>query len=702
MSLGISSRLWALASATSIALSAAPLTYAEPDDTTPSSQSERPAETPAAQAEPSPDAPAEPTESGEPNSPPPPTPGAVQLEPGAPGAPPAPAPGETTITAADLGRAESISFNFSRNVTSSTINIPVPAGLTPVSMSARLEVPIPLKSGTITVSQSNRTIFSADLPPNGTQLVIPLNGAEIWGNWLNLTVTLTAVGPDNFCWDYRSPIRLSTGSVAFTGAPAAPTTVATFLPPALKKMTVVIPQQPSRAESEAAVQLAGILQRRYSGKNLELSVVPVSDTTPPPPGAVLMERRIILTEGQDKGLSLQAGQAVPTLLISGTGDDLLNQVRFLGDASLASAVSTKAVAGPLAYEQKFAYDKITLERLLGRPQLSSEGLWPAVGITLDQTKYGHALRGVSLHLIGSHTPLPNDLGGEVVVSINGQVIDRWAVDPTGTIDRTVAIKDQLLDRSTNVDVRVRTNGDMGHCGDYPPMILRINGETEVRSSEAELPITPGFRSLPQTFLPSVLVGIGADTFGDTVRATQIVMALQRTSGVPLATEVTDLDEAINSKQPAILISPQGWSQETVALPVKADKEKVTLDVVDPDGNESTVALDSSLPVGSLQIVSDGNRAMLIATSNGAPGQLDELLRWLSADRSRWSSLDGRAIISVPGIEPLVVPTPEVDLTPRKENFYSLSQWWVWGIIAVVAAASAGALLILLRARRKSD
>jgi hypothetical protein len=95
---------------------------------------------------------------------------------------------------------------------------------------------------------------------------------------------------------------------------------------------------------------------------------------------------------------------------------------------------------------------------------------------------------------------------------------------------------------------------------------------------------------------------------------------------------------------------------------------------------------------------------LIATSNGAPQQLDELLGWLGGGSGRWSGLDGRAIISVPGQAPVTVPNeptalaaPQAD-TGSAADKYSWA-WWVAG--GVVAAAALGALAILLSARKTS-
>ncbi|WP_313674747.1 hypothetical protein, partial [Mycolicibacterium sp.] len=476
---------------------------------------------------------------------------------------------------------------------------------------------------------------------------------------------------------------------------------ATFLPPVLRKLTIEVPAEPSHAESSAAVQLAAIIERRYGGQRPEIVLVPRGDGAPPPPVPMALERVIVLKEGpdKDKGLSL-IGEGMPALLISGAGEDLANQVRLLGDDSLNSALSPKAVAGLLSFERRYAEYVVTMGMLLRETQLDSEAIWPEVGIPLDQTVWGRSVRGFQVYLIGSHTPLPPNLGGEVVVTVDGETIDRWAVDPSGVIDHRVDIPDRLLDRSTTVSVKVRTNGNTGTCGESPLMVLRIDGDTQIEAMPADPPVPPGFRSLPQTLLPRVQFGLGPDVFVDTARAIQLVMAIQRTSAVPLPVFVTSLDEAVASGKPAVLIAAQGWTNDTIMLPIRFEQGRVSVDVLDGGGNPTVMSLDTTLPIGSLQTVVDGQRSLLIATSNASPAQLDDLLRWATAERGRWSGLDGRAVISVLGSEPVTVPNPSIELTPRRENFFSWSKWLVWAAAGVVAAAAAGALAILVRVRRR--
>jgi hypothetical protein len=115
-----------------------------------------------------------------------------------------------------------------------------------------------------------------------------------------------------------------------------------------------------------------------------------------------------------------------------------------------------------------------------------------------------------------------------------------------------------------------------------------------------------------------------------------------------------------------------------------------------------MTLEPQTRFGSIQTIFDGQRAVMIATSNGAPSQLDALLSWLDGS-GRWSGLNGRAIISIPDGAPLTVPSPLVTDSAQDDSATQGSQqdwfWWVAGGVAAIAGV--GALLILFKAGRAS-
>ena len=360
----------------------------------------------------------------------------------------------------------------------------------------------------------------------------------------------------------------------------------------------------------------------------------VGPQTPPPSDAPPLERRIVVSEGPDAGVSLYGSGPMPALLISGSANDLTNQTRLLTSSVERFALSSKAVVGPLRSTPQLPGNETTI-RKLGQPGVNAVALNPQVYVGLDQTRLGRSVQGVRVHLIGSYTPLPDTIGGQLVATIDGETVARWPAEANGIVDRWIDVPDRLLHRFTSLAVQVNISGNTGRCGEFQPITLTIDGETLVHSGPAKPPVPQGFQSLPQALMPRVQVGIGADTYGDTVRAVSIMTGLQRLSLLPIDTSVVPVQEAIASPHPAVLISPDGWNHPELPLPVTApDTVPMTLDVLDEDGNHTTLTLEPTVKFGSLQAFYDGKRSVLVATSNGgAVGQLDELLRWLGADRT---------------------------------------------------------------------
>jgi hypothetical protein len=623
-----------------------------------------------------------------------------------PAEPPEPAV-NTTMPLADVGSDSDLWFYDETSVT--TLSFPVPTGLKPATLNGTMNLPFRLRSGTLTVTQDDRLISKIELPlADFAPVVIPLDAIEVSDDSVNVTLRLTALAEDGYCLDHENPVGIINNSVTYTGIEIAPGTVADFLPSILRTLTIGLPDKPSRAESDAAVQLAAALQSRYRGQAPQVVLVPLApdsttiDGPPPPP----TERRIVIKEGPDKGLSLLGGGTV--LLISGPADDLTNQTRLLTDGSLSMALSTKVVAEKLRSNPILPGDSTTLAQL-GQPSLSNIGVSPQVGIQLDQTRFGHSTQGFRVHVTGSHTPVPAEIGAQMTASVDNEIIDSWPASD-GNIDHWIDVPDRLVARYTNVVVAVDTSGYVGRCGDFRPITLTVDGSTVVQSSLATPPIPAGFVSLPQALMPRIRVGINEDSFVDTVRATQIVVGLQRLSVVPLQTEVSSVQEAIDSDDPAVVISPDGWANQSIALPVSEKDEQLNLMGIDGSEVESTLTVDPSIRFGSLQTVVDGQRSLLVATSNGAPAQLDELLRWLSSDPKGWSKLRGSVVVAIEGRPPQLVPGrdattvygPDAPSESAGVQGQSQSNNVALGVgVGVIAAVAIGVTAFWLGTRRRS-
>ncbi|WP_235683542.1 hypothetical protein [Mycolicibacterium fluoranthenivorans] len=583
-------------------------------------------------------------------------------------------------------------------VGTATLTVPVPAGMVPSTLNLTAQLPVNVRSATITVSQDNRVITQADIPAQRGPVVIPLVGVQVVDNAISLLVRSYLLPLDGYCLDPTNPLRLTDVSLSYAGQEQVPDVVADFLPPILRKLVIYTGRRPSQTEANAVVQLATAITSHYGKQNPTVEVAPLPAPAAQPPGSASpLERHIVVAEGPDAGVSLYPGGGMPALLVTGSAAELTNQARLLTSGLSKYALSSKAVVGPLNSAPQLPGNETTI-RKLGQPGVNAVALNPQVGIALDQTRLGRAAHNIRVHLQGSYTPLPNSIGGQLVATIGGETIARWPADASGAIDRWVDIPDRLLRRYTTLAVQVSISGNTGRCGEFQPITLTIDGESAVRSEPAQPPVPVGFQSLPQALMPRVVIGIGDDRFADTVRAVQIMTGLQRLSALPIDTSVVPLAEAVASSNPAVLISPQGWTDSSVTLPVSApDAVQMTVDVYDDGGKATTLTLEPALKFASLQVIFDGRRSVLVATSNGAPAQLDELLTWLGADERRWSIVDGVALVSIAGRPPVTVTAPQRTTESASTNTSSGAVWWwIGGSMLVIVLA----LTVWLRIRER--
>lgn len=606
----------------------------------------------------------------------------------------APASGPT-VSLRDMGTVAPLAFYGDQGT--SDLTFPVPRGLTPAALKATVEIPVKVRSGVVTVMQKDRTIARIALPTTDQgEINIPLTGVGVEDQAVTVTLRTYLVPVEGYCLDPTNPLRLTNGAVSFNGAETPPSTVADFMPPILRKLTIAIPAAPSKAESEAALRLA-TTSTAYYGQQPTLVVV--TALKGPLPAAGPFERQIIIQQGPDSdtGLALQpTGGPLPNLRISGPDNALTNQTRLLASDFSRLALSSKAVVGPLRSSPQLPGDVTSLQAL-GQPSVSAVALAPQVSVGLDQTRMGRPAKAVRVHLKGSYTPLPGTVSARLVAIVGGETIDTWSVDEKGVIDRWVDIPDRLLQRYTTLGISLNVAGNTGRCGEFQPLTLTIDGDSVVESHAANPPVPAGLQSLPQALMPRMLVGIGEAAFDDTVRAAAIAVALQRLSALPIDTAVTSVDDALKAKLPAVVVAANGWDRSTPVLPIGVDKGRLTLDGLAEDGEPTSLTLDPEAKYGTLQVVLDRGRSLLVASSNAAPAELDRLLQWMSADSRRWSALDGVAVISVPGHDPVVVGQ-QPSLAGTGDDAGRATVWWAVGGLLATSLVALG--LLRLRRRRR--
>src|SRR5262249_39843829 len=122
-----------------------------------------------------------------------------------------------TLGLRELGSSPALSFYGLQSA--QTMTIPVPAGLTPATLTASVEMPFTLRrqlpfdppTGSIAVVQGDRTISRVDLPgADNAPIRIPLTGAEVRDNAVTVSIRSDLVPPEGYCAsDPSNPLRLN-------------------------------------------------------------------------------------------------------------------------------------------------------------------------------------------------------------------------------------------------------------------------------------------------------------------------------------------------------------------------------------------------------------------------------------------------------------------------------------------------------------
>ncbi|MDJ0394074.1 hypothetical protein QMK17_12120 [Rhodococcus sp. G-MC3] len=561
------------------------------------------------------------------------------------------------------------------------ITVPVPTGTAPTTFDAAVTIPAWLDRGWIDFESDGRPISRLVLAQDAASMPvsIPLGAAPVIDGAVTLEVSSTLIPDGGYCPDVRvDPVRFIDAAVAYTGSPTVPRTISEFLPPVLRQLTIFVPAQPDADVVGAALALTTSVTQYYGAQTVRVVVRPDSELLAAPSDGPF-ERSIVLTENQDTAAELiyPMDAAPPRLFITGSEDELQTQTRLITSNVAKLAVSTKALAGESNPPAVLAPDQATLDAL-GVGTVTGT---PTASVSLDQTRLGRSASGVSVHLSGYYSPGE----GSLTASIDDRTVDVWPADDTGLLDHWIEIPNASLGRVTTLDVTVEHPLiGASQCGNEASTVT-VDGSSTVESSNSSTPTPLGFGSLPQALMPKVNVSLSDNSFANVVRAVTIVHGLQRMSTRPILPTVVSVDDAVAGSDPAIVIAPNGALPESVSLPLSSTGT-ATFTVAGGD----VLTLGTDVPYATVQVANTENdAALVVASSNDAPEQLDGLLGWLDSDPTRWFGLSGDVLFAAADIAPLSLSS--TDLAGAEADAPAADNSINW---LTVAAACAGGLLLL--------
>ena len=601
-----------------------------------------------------------------------------------------PAAAGLTMPWTALGLSNTINLAGPNN--NEDFTVPVPFGFTVQRLTGLMHAPINFGAGFMEIRDARgQSLAAVDLPPvSSNQAVVPfdvdISAARVTASALALSFTVRQVdGAGQVCGPEQR-LEVTDMAMVFAGAEPAPTTIATFFPSVLSRVTIYVPADADRVEQESALSLSSALTRLYQPQPTEITVTAQPRGAEPPPSAPLS--RAIVVERGDGGLDvLKPGQPDAYLRVSGGAD----QVSLLVDRlqSLAQVTSARITQAGAASE--------TDSDTLSFGQLSMSGKTETLRssnflVGVDRSALGKGrVDGVQVHLLASYTPVAPQDAGALVVNVNGQALYTSLLDGSGRVNAIFDIPNYVLAQRINFDFRVTYSPSVQCNATLAPLTFQLDQRSTLtmhRGGEAGAK----FSSLPSEFSPDFLVGLDGSSPDQLGYAARVVVAISRLTSTRLTPRVVDLKEAAESTTGALIVA-DAKTLEAASLkpPIGGNGSSIQVNLPEQ------VRADIDRGLGSIQVLADlpRNRTVVVVTTTGDWSLVNPVFEYLAGLPDGWSNLSGNVLaagtqgavmdMSI-GLEtPSIVADSVAAEAPRDRTWIP---WLGVGVICLIAIGAA--------------
>lgn len=578
-------------------------------------------------------------------------------------------------------------LRLSGAVSSQEIFVPVPAGLQPVRLRARVHRSPDVEGGFLEVRAGDRLVAAFDVNDLNADLDVSLQEVEFSGQSVPLRFLARLRGEEDVCSAALAGmwVELAEATVVLEGQPVLPQTVGEFFPPILEEVTFFVPSEPTPAEAEAVLRLSAAVVYRYAGQDVNVRLASFS-----PGGQVDLPSspfaRAVMV--QEKG---PAQAEVTGLLLRLTGDAtaLRAQSRLLADklAPLLAAPSVSSLS--FVAPEEVGGEQVPLSAL-GYTGYTVSGVGRLeVPVYFSQADLGGPVQGLALRLAGTYTPIPEGSDAVLLVLFNGALIQSVRLDQTGAFDVYIPVFRSLVRRDNTLVLRVDYTPPGGECrvGRHP-LTFYLDPRSYIQVDHGQ-GLSPGFERFPQALLPSFQVSFDTLDLDALQGALSTVGELQRLAGTRLLKPVVvPWEESTRAHEPALLVGTDG---ERVAA-LRPPLVPIPFRVLDADGRE-LLRFEADLAFGALEAFEQGGRDVLLLTAYRDRTLLASTANSVRAQPQGWYMLTGDVYLFPAEEAPVTVnvrggAVRVVPLAP------SVAVWWVRVRPFVYAALLVGTLLFV--------
>jgi MYXO-CTERM domain-containing protein len=596
-------------------------------------------------------------------------------------------PGDITLVGAD---------------TNQDFSVPVPTGFAAVRLRGLIHAPVDFGAGFVEIADSTgRFLATVNLPAVAPeQAVVPfdvdISAAPVSTATLGLSFTVRQAPPPvgERC-GLGERVELSDLATVYAGAEPAPTTVATFFPPVLQRLTIYAPIDADDAEEQAVLTLASAVARMYRPQSPVITVVKQPRGATPPTAPQFT--RAVVVENGDAGLNVVNPDTADVYLeLNGRGDQLAAQASLMAN-QVQSLVQVPAVRVDKAGsdgardvdEVSFGDLNMTGESSVLRTSTLTVGV--------DRAALGAGrVDGLQVHLLATHTPVQPVDSASVMVRVNGDAVYTAPLGDRGRVDAVFDVPGEFLEQRINLEFDLTFSPRQLCSPTIAPLTFQLDPRSTLTMRRGGPP-PAGFGAVPSEFSPEFLVALDGSNPNQLHYATRVIADIARLTDAELTPRVVDVKAAADAEIGALVVANAATIEQTsMRPPVGGESADVQVDLRDE------LRADINRGLGSIQAFADEprDRTVVLVTTSGAWTLVEPLFGHIDQLPDGWSSLDGDVLAAGPAgsVTNLSIGSEDAAAPPVEDSTGS-RVWVTVGVgCAVLAALAVGAALWWRRRR----
>lgn len=581
------------------------------------------------------------------------------------------------------------------------VTVPLPSGMTASRLRGTIGMPENITAGYLEIDDGDgKFLASVDLSAAATaQAATPfdvdISAARVQGSSINLSFVIRVRDIADLACAPLQRLTLSDLTTEFTGTHSPVTTIATFFPSVLGKVTIYAAADANSAEQQAVLTLVSTLARIYAPRPLPISVVSQPRGALPPP-ALGMDRAVVVETGQP-GLTVEnPGAPDAYLRVSGDGDQLSAQVSLLTTelqplAQVATARVAQAGSDVVKRGDTLTFGELSVS---GQATFFETSTFE---IGADRASLGPRFDGVRVHLLADYTPVHSGESATVMIRSNNVIVHRGTLDGTGRLDATFDLDSQILDqRYINLQFTL-TDTPAQDCSPLvAPMTFQIDPRSTLTMHRGGGPLG-GFTAFPSEFSPKFVVALDGSSPDQLSYAADIVSVVSRLTKTPLTPQVVGLQAAADGTSGALIVATsEAIKQTSLNPPISGEGPMVKFGLP----TELHVNMDGGL--GSIQAFADPqkNRSVILVTTTGDWNLVGPLFSYVVGSDRNWVGLTGDVLAAGAAGTPTNVSIRETsDMMEPQPSSGGSGSWLKYGLIGGGVLAAIAVLAVILGLRR---